>query len=471
MSSNKTSQPSRKTFVPSTSHNILQRQTTLGVHQAIQREAAGSAIHEGAPNLVRSVVNSPGYPLDAPTRSFMEPRLGHDFSNVRIHTDRSAAESARAVEANAYTTRNHIVFGANKYSPGTTVGNRLLAHELTHVVQQARGPVAGTSIADGLQVNHSSDKFEQDAELHATSVMADWNKPVLSNLNSQLSPTHSGATLQLQRQTLEERQTVAAESSASAAGTSATAGVVSAGAGIGQAIGGIGSAIAAFLALGPAQRAAQAAERQAEAAENPPVGTPTTGGIAVTHVDVPNVNAPQSSTVTAGAEEDTPKKLLKISQGMNNFAELNLNLRKDGKNITGGSTEDGVAQGYLGGSTGSNLSATFRASPGAPVNGRATVRVLFSGTNVPPRSSQTIQRFSGNVKFDAAGNTVSRSVNVNPQGPPVYGDGNDQPIATFGFTPGGTSAATPLPQGPRPQGELNDMLDPRYRPADRTRFA
>ena len=67
----------------------------------------------------------------------MESRFGHDFSQVRVHTDTRAAESARAVNARAYTVGRNVVFGSGQYAPGSGEGQRLLAHELTHVVQQS----------------------------------------------------------------------------------------------------------------------------------------------------------------------------------------------------------------------------------------------------------------------------------------------------------------------------------------------
>ena len=78
-----------------------------------------------------------GQPLDPATRSFMEPRFGHDFSQVRVHTDARAAETARAVNARAFTLGREVVFEHGQYAPGTDQGKRLLAHELTHVVQQS----------------------------------------------------------------------------------------------------------------------------------------------------------------------------------------------------------------------------------------------------------------------------------------------------------------------------------------------
>jgi hypothetical protein len=82
----------------------------------------------------------PGQPLDAATRAFFEPRFGHDFSHVRVHTDARAAKSARAVNALAYTVGQDIVFRSGAFRPETVAGRRLLAHELTHVIQQTRAP-------------------------------------------------------------------------------------------------------------------------------------------------------------------------------------------------------------------------------------------------------------------------------------------------------------------------------------------
>ena len=77
-----------------------------------------------------------GAPLPSETRSFMEPRFGADFSNVRVHSDRESAQLSRDINAQAFTQGGDIFMGAGKYNPGTTAGNELLAHELTHVVQQ-----------------------------------------------------------------------------------------------------------------------------------------------------------------------------------------------------------------------------------------------------------------------------------------------------------------------------------------------
>lgn len=94
------------------------------------------------PPIVREVLHAPGQTLDAATRAFMEPRFGHDFSKVRVHTDAKAAESASAVNAQAYTVGRDMVFGSRRYMPGTTMGDLLIAHELTHVVQQSRSSLS-----------------------------------------------------------------------------------------------------------------------------------------------------------------------------------------------------------------------------------------------------------------------------------------------------------------------------------------
>ncbi len=89
-----------------------------------------------APAIVGAVLASPGAPLAAETRRFMESRLRADFSDVRVHADGHAAQSARALNAQAYTVGHHLVFAAGRYAPQTAAGRGLLAHELTHVRQQ-----------------------------------------------------------------------------------------------------------------------------------------------------------------------------------------------------------------------------------------------------------------------------------------------------------------------------------------------
>jgi len=107
--------------------------------QMLQRNALAGTAPAVAPAVVHDVLRGPGRSMDPSTRSFMESRFGYDFGGVRIYHDASAAASARAVSANAYTVGEKIVFNQGKYTPDSHSGRRLLAHELAHVVQQDGG--------------------------------------------------------------------------------------------------------------------------------------------------------------------------------------------------------------------------------------------------------------------------------------------------------------------------------------------
>lgn len=87
--------------------------------------------------IVREALRSPGQPLDLSTKAYFEPRFGHDFSKVRVHADKKAAESAETINARAYSVGHDIVFGTGQYRPEESGGKRLLAHELAHVCQQS----------------------------------------------------------------------------------------------------------------------------------------------------------------------------------------------------------------------------------------------------------------------------------------------------------------------------------------------
>ena len=100
----------------------------------IQRFAEQSQGQFNAPGSVDQALARVGRPLDPPLRKHMEQRFGYDFSRVRVHADAAAEQSARDVNADAYTVGHHIVFGAGRFAPGTHDGRRLIAHELTHVV-------------------------------------------------------------------------------------------------------------------------------------------------------------------------------------------------------------------------------------------------------------------------------------------------------------------------------------------------
>src|SRR5438552_5314797 len=156
-----------------------------------------AALEEQEPAPVKDVVGSGGgTPLDRETRGFMESRLGADFSDVRVHTDARASESAQSVQAHAYTVGSDVVFQSGKYAPESDSGKRMLAHELTHVVQQRSGPVDGTPAGGGIRISNPADRFEQAAESSADRVMSS---------NSVVSPA-TGVAAGVQRQSDEEEE-------------------------------------------------------------------------------------------------------------------------------------------------------------------------------------------------------------------------------------------------------------------------
>jgi len=164
---------------------MLQRKCACGSHtiggsncnecnkgRTLQRSPANPSEQTGAkpevPAIVHDVLRSPGQPLDGGTRAFMEPRFGHDFSKVRVHADAPAAESAAAINAQAYTVGRDVVVGAGQYQPWTTEGRKLLGHELAHVVQQQAYASGGTS---ELRTTHPSENSEHEARAAAHAIV------------------------------------------------------------------------------------------------------------------------------------------------------------------------------------------------------------------------------------------------------------------------------------------------------------
>jgi hypothetical protein len=141
-------------------HQVLHLQRTAG-NSAVAQLLAG----DDQESPVRDIVGKGGgQALADPVRTTMESAFGHDFSDVRVHTDAAAAQSASSVNAKAYTSGNDVVFGSNSPSIDSDAGQRTLAHELTHVVQQRSGPVEGTETAGGVSVSDPGDRFETQAE-------------------------------------------------------------------------------------------------------------------------------------------------------------------------------------------------------------------------------------------------------------------------------------------------------------------
>jgi hypothetical protein len=146
----------------------LQRQAGNAAVVRVMRALRADVVEEpvvAQRSLVHDVLRSGGKPLDADVRHDMETQLGADFSSVRLHSGPLARRSAAAIGARAYTSGENVVVGdggADRHS---------LVHELTHVIQQRQGPVAGTDHGDGLSISDPSDRFEREAEANAHRVM------------------------------------------------------------------------------------------------------------------------------------------------------------------------------------------------------------------------------------------------------------------------------------------------------------
>ena len=129
-----------------------------------RKEQAGSTEVEHAAPVAHQTPRSSGQPLDPSARAFFEPRFGHDFSGVRVHADSAAARSARSLRARAFTLGQNVVFATGEYDPRSDSGRRLLAHELTHVVQQrSAGPAARVIQRQEAKQDASAQGPKQDA--------------------------------------------------------------------------------------------------------------------------------------------------------------------------------------------------------------------------------------------------------------------------------------------------------------------
>ena len=132
-------------------------------------EGSPTPAASAVPGIVHESLRSPGHPLAAPARAYFEPRFGRDFSEVRAHTDEQAAQSSEAIQARAYTAGNDIVFGRGQFSTSTSEGRKLLAHELTHVVQQSGPDTTPRRISRAPLEDRPADTWDLDiypAELH-----------------------------------------------------------------------------------------------------------------------------------------------------------------------------------------------------------------------------------------------------------------------------------------------------------------
>jgi hypothetical protein len=151
----------------------LQRMAgNASVVQMLAEEGAIATAEEERSPVHDVIGKGGGTPLDEGTRTTMESRFGQDFSDVRVHTDAQASASAEAVGANAYTVGNEMVFRSGHFDASSPTGQRTLAHELSHVVQQRSGPVDGTEAAGGIRLSDPSDRFERAADATADQVLS-----------------------------------------------------------------------------------------------------------------------------------------------------------------------------------------------------------------------------------------------------------------------------------------------------------
>lgn len=174
----------------------------------LQRQAGNGAVSELVEEQrspVLDVVSSGGSPLEPAVRTDMESRLGHDFGDVRVHTDASAHASAKSVGAHAYTVGNNVVFQRDAYDPGSLTGRTTIAHELTHVVQQRSGPVDGTPSGGGVSVSDPGDRFERAAADNAARAMGE-GAPVQRQEEPEEEESVQGMFVQRQESEEEEEE-------------------------------------------------------------------------------------------------------------------------------------------------------------------------------------------------------------------------------------------------------------------------
>jgi len=145
---------------------IIQRKCAACEEEELQRKEAAPSAVSAIPSTVHQTLQSLGHSLDGGVQSFMEQRFGYDFSTVRIHDDPLANQSSTDINALAYTHGNHIVFGAGQYRLNTREGKHLLAHELTHVIQQKGDRVYRRRLSEEDKKQHlRSDRFKDNPRL------------------------------------------------------------------------------------------------------------------------------------------------------------------------------------------------------------------------------------------------------------------------------------------------------------------
>jgi hypothetical protein len=188
--------------------DVLGASGLLGLQRTVGNSGVAPLVEEER-SPVHDVINSGGgSALPAEIRADMETRFGQDFGDVRVHTGSAAHDSAKSVNAHAYTVGPNIVFQRDKYDPESDAGQHMLAHELTHVVQQRSGPVDGTDTSGGIKVSDPADRFEREAVNNADNVMSQ-PAPVLATPSTATAIQRSDDGAPIQREEAPEEDETA----------------------------------------------------------------------------------------------------------------------------------------------------------------------------------------------------------------------------------------------------------------------
>jgi hypothetical protein len=187
----------------------MERENGLTVQRLLAIADRRQANEGEIPPIVHEVLRSPGQSLDPATRAFMEPRFGHDFSKVRVHADAKAAESARVMNAQAYTVGREIVFYDYQYAPRTFQGARLLGHELTHDIQQDQAKHSGPLALASDRLEYSAQRAERQIMSGEPIAVQDHGSHAIARKPLSLKETLNQGTLsdeELQQEINEIRQ-------------------------------------------------------------------------------------------------------------------------------------------------------------------------------------------------------------------------------------------------------------------------
>ncbi|SET51881.1 Outer membrane protein OmpA [Nitrosomonas marina] len=195
--------PNNETITP-----LIQRQESMGEEEETLQAKSAGQIPVIAPSVARGIqsLRGGGYPLPKSSRDFFESRFGHDFGRVRVHCDTNASTLARGINARAFTLRKDIVFGAGQYQPQSETGKRLIAHELTHVIQQNSSTQSGTIMrtlsCPSYEMGEETDSLDNDGILSVDARIAGSDDELIIQdfgINSAEVPTGALQTTAWQR--------------------------------------------------------------------------------------------------------------------------------------------------------------------------------------------------------------------------------------------------------------------------------